>query len=243
MLMAYETCSKFGWALGLVLVACGPGPGTTDSETTLTTTGESSSSGTVPVTTSGTMGVGTTSGSSGAVTTSEGSEVTGAVTTGAVTTDVVETTGAVTTQVGETGESSEGSSSGSSGAGLCDDFVPPGCFQSGFCPEGQVCMLVDDICVSSSCSCDPPTGEIVCDPDCGGGTCVAQADCGCTSDADCVKTSTDCCPCEAGGQEAAAHKDCVEQVMLCEDPPGPCLDVDLCTPASPKCVANACVLQ
>jgi len=33
-------------------------------------------------------------------------------------------------------------------------------------------MIVDDICVSSSCSCEPGTGEIVCDPDCGGGSCV-----------------------------------------------------------------------
>ena len=84
-------------------------------------------------------------------------------------------TGAMST--GETGDGSSGEASSgdaSGGGGFCEDFVPPGCFQSGVCPPGQVCMIVDDICVSSFCDCDPQTGDIVCDPDCGGGSCVVM---------------------------------------------------------------------
>lgn len=228
--------------LGCWLVGCGPGTGTTASGgTTQGELGGEVSTGTVEPTTSGATG--SSSGASGGQTTGDG------------TTGVVVTTGGETTSgTGSSGsdggevssESGEASSGGSSGdLGMCEGWVPPGCFQSGICPEGQVCMIVDDICVSSSCSCDPPTGQVVCDPDCGGGSCVGLPACGCASDDECVKTTTGCCPCHMGGQEAASHVDCVEQVMQCDLPPDQvdCPAVDLCTPAMAACVNNVCVLK
>ncbi len=70
------------------------------------------------------------------------------------------------------------------------------------------------------------------------------ADCGCVSDDECVKTSSGCCPCNSGGNEVAAHMDCVDQVMLCDKPPEDviCPEVYLCTDAKPACVAGQCVL-
>jgi hypothetical protein len=54
-----------------------------------------------------------------------------------------------------------------------------------------------------------------------------------------------CCPCNAGGQEVPAHKDCIDQVMKCDIPPDQvnCPQVFLCTDAQPACVNGACVLK
>ncbi|MBA3547394.1 MAG: hypothetical protein H0T76_12980 [Nannocystis sp.] len=107
-------------------------------------------------------------------------------------------------------------------------------------------------------SCVPACGDILCDLKCEFGfksdmfgcqicECVEgppPVDCGCVSDKECVKTSSGCCPCNAGGDEVAAHMDCVEQVMLCDKPPEDviCPQVYQCTDAKPVCVAGQCVL-
>jgi hypothetical protein len=51
----------------------------------------------------------------------------------------------------------------------CSDPNPTGCFITG-CAAGESCVNLE--CASSSCSCDGQSW--VCDPDCGGGTCVVQ---------------------------------------------------------------------
>jgi hypothetical protein len=143
--------------------------------------------------------------------------------------------------------------------GLCDDFVPPGCVQSG-CPEGQVCDTQLE-CVPSVCDCDPRTGDIICTADCGGGTCVAPGrceplvcelecpngfkkdmfgceiceceeapDCACATDDDCVKVSPGCCSCSMGGSEAAVAKACLDQIEPCPLPPD-----EVACPAVYKC--------
>ncbi len=68
--------------------------------------------------------------------------------------------------------------------------------------------------------------------------------CGCAADSDCVKTSSGCCPCNAGGDEVAAAKSCIDQVMQCDKPPDEinCPQVFLCTDAQPACVQGLCVL-
>lgn len=107
-------------------------------------------------------------------------------------------------------------------------------------------------------SCVPTCGDIVCDIACEFGfktdangcqlcECVEgppPVDCGCMTDKECVKTSTGCCPCNSGGDEVAAHMDCVDQVMQCDLPPEDvlCPQVYLCTDAKPACVAGQCVL-
>ena len=175
---------------------------------------------------------------------------------------------------GETGETGTGTSTG--GGDLCADFEPSGCMEKG-CPAGQVCKVLEDECVSSSCSCNPENGQIDCTPDCNGGSCVAAVDCPdvlcdlfceggfkkdregceiceceeqakpceCTSDVECVKTSSGCCPCNAGGDEVAAHVACVDQVMKCDLPPDQvnCPQVFLCTDAQAVCVQGQCVLN
>jgi hypothetical protein len=132
-------------------------------------------------------------------------------------------------------------------------------------------------CVPSACSCDPVTQQIICTPDCGGGTCVASAcdpvvcdlfcefgfqtdeqgceicacneppapDCGCESDADCVKASPGCCSCNMGGAEVAVAAACLDELEPCPFPPGEvvCPAVYLCTDAQAVCVQGECVLQ
>jgi len=154
------------------------------------------------------------------------------------------TTADATTATTGGSDSSTGGSSG--GVDLCADFKQPNCFKSG-CEGGFDCVQVEGDCVPSNCSCDPQTGlPGACTEDCGGGTCVAQGgDCTCMKDADCVKTSSGCCLCNAGGDEVPAHKACIEQVMLCDLPPDQvnCPQVFLCTDAKPACKAGVCVLQ
>lgn len=126
----------------------------------------------------------------------------------------------------------------------CDDFAPPGCKQTG-CPGDMVCDTSGQYgCVPSACGCDPATGGIMCTADCNGGTCVPADDCGCTSHADCVKTSAGCCPCSSGGQEVAVAAQCLDTVPGCDLEPGTfgCPAVYLCTGSQPMCVEGECVL-
>jgi hypothetical protein len=218
----------------------------------------------------------TTTGPTGDPGTTHASEHTGTSTTGEPVTTGGPETGGTDSQGQTTGAPETTGSTGETGTtgGLCDGFVPPGCVQTGTCPEGQVCQQIKEECVPSQCDCDPQTGDVVCTPDCGGGSCVPGCpdilcdlfcefgfkldengceicecnpppNCGCQEDADCVKTSSGCCPCSMGGDEVPSHKDCVDQVMKCDLPPDEvaCLQVFLCTEAQPACVQGQCVLK
>ncbi len=186
----------------------------------------------------------TTGGSTGVVTGSTGVVTSGGTSSGE------SSGGEASTTSGSTGGSSEGESSSggesSGGVDLCADFKQPNCFKSG-CDEGFECTQVPDDCVPSTCSCDPETGlPGVCTQDCGGGTCVPDGgvQCECLGDVDCLKVSSGCCLCNEGGDEVAAHKACVDQVMNCDLPPDQvfCPQVFLCTDAVPACKAGVCVL-
>ena len=260
--MTYDLLATALIFTALLVPACGGDPG---DPTGGGSTGVSATATTGEPATSGVTTGPTSTGESGSAT--QGQTDTGAT-----------STGVADASTGEPGTSSTGPGSGESdssgtGAGLCAGFEPPGCMEKG-CPEGQECKVLDDECVSSDCTCDAGTGEIVCSPDCGGGSCVPVcADilcdlfcengfkqdangcdicecneppaCECAVDTDCVKTSPGCCPCNAGGMEAPAHKDCVDQVMMCDIPPDQvnCLRVFLCTDSQPACVDGQCVLQ
>ena len=251
-------CATTAALLGL---ACGGGPGPTEggSSGTTGTSGGSSSGGGPGSSTSGAL----TEGASGGATEGSGGSSSGEATS----------SGGQTSSGGSSGSGSSGASS-SSGGGLCDDFVPPGCVQSG-CPEGQKCDTTVG-CNPSQCDCDPGTGDILCTPDCGGGTCVEgvmcepvvcelfcefgfktdrngceicecnpKPDCGCQSDADCVKVTPGCCECNMGGKEMAIAAACVDQLEPCPLPPDQvaCPAVYLCTDAKALCSNGACVLK
>ncbi len=94
------------------------------------------------------------------------------------------------------------------GGGLCMDVVacegpsPAGCGPDNPCLEGQHCSQDPEVCLSSSCNCDPESGW-VCDADCGGGVCLPEA--GCRSDADCEAgaewcEARACIPCDNSGE-------------------------------------------
>lgn len=223
-------CATTAALLGL---ACGEGPGTSEGGTSGTTgTGGGSSGG--GGSGSSTGGALTEGGSGGAT---EGSGGTSG-----------SSGGEATSSGGQTSTGSTSASSSGSGGGLCDDFVPPGCLQSG-CPEGQKCDTTVG-CNPSACSCDPMTGQINCTPDCSGGTCVdgvmcepvpcnlfcefgfktdrdgceicecnPKPDCGCQTDAECVKVTPGCCECNMGGKETAIAAACVDQLEPCPLPP------------------------
>lgn len=252
-----------------VLTACNNEPADSTGGASQTTTSPGGSTGSGSATEGpGTGGV--TEGATGSATGSTSGETAGETMSGEVTT--ASATGA--TETGTT-ETETGASGTSTGADLCADFQPPGCMESG-CGEGEQCVVLEDECVSSGCLCEPATGEVVCTPDCNGGSCVKvcpdilcdldcefgfqtdrdgcqicaceepppPAECGCKSEKECVKTSSGCCPCNAGGDEVAAHMSCVDKVKQCDLPPEDviCPQVYLCTDLQPACIAGQCVL-
>jgi len=271
--MTYKYLATRFILAALFVTACGGDPGETTSgaatDTGATaTTGDPTGSVTTGVTTGESVGESSSGNSSNSGT--QGQTDTGATSTGEPLTSTGEP---LTSSTGEPLTSSTGEPDTSTGADLCADFEPPGCMENG-CPEGQACKVLEDECVSSDCTCDAGTGEINCSPDCGGGSCVEECGpvvcnlfcedgfkldangceicecnepqgCGCATDDECVKTSLGCCPCNAGGMEAPAHKNCVDQVMKCDLPPDQvnCPQVFLCTDAQPACVNGQCVLQ
>lgn len=234
-------------------LACGGDPGGSSASqggTTGTVTAVDPTTGS-PAVTEGTSASGSDSqgqtggastGASSGLSTSAG-DSSGPDATTAMTGGTTATTGGTTATTGAPDSSSGGSSGG---VDLCADFKQPNCFKSG-CDGGFDCEQVVDDCVPSNCSCDPQTGlPGACTEDCGGGTCVPQGgDCTCMKDTDCVKTSSGCCPCNAGGDEVPAHKACIAQVMQCNLPPDQinCPQVFLCTDVKPACQAGVCVLQ
>ena len=271
--MTYKYLATRFILAALFVTACGGDPGETTSGAA-TDTGATATTGAPPgsVTTGVTTGESVGESSSG---NSSNSGTQGQTDTGATSTGEPLTTSTGEPLTSSTGEpdTSTGEPDTSTGADLCADFEPPGCMENG-CPEGQACKVLEDECVSSDCTCDAGTGEINCSPDCGGGSCVEECGpvvcnlfcedgfkldangceicecnepqgCGCAKDDECVKTSLGCCPCNAGGMEAPAHKNCVDQVMKCDLPPDQvnCPQVFLCTDAQPACVNGQCVLQ
>lgn len=260
-MMQRITPGKAALVLALGLACGGGGPGTTDSGGGSSGSGGSTGEpGTTSVTTGGaTTSASGTGGQTGSTTGEPGT------TTTTTTTSEPATTG-TTAEPGTTAQTT----GGSTGPGLCDDFVPPGCVQSG-CPDNMMCDTREG-CHPSSCDCDPQTGDVICTADCGGGTCVCAKpdcdiacefgfetdedgcaicqckegpDCACDSDDDCIKASPGCCSCNMGGSEVAIAKACIDQLEKCPLPPEDvlCPAVYLCTDAQAVCVQGACVLQ
>lgn len=247
----------------LVLSACGTRPGATEGGSDGTAGG--SSGGATSATTSGSSGAASTGDGSGGQTggTSSGGESTGAPgSTGGSSSSGGESTGA------------PGSTGGSSGGGLCDGFEEPGCVHKG-CPMGQVCDTklecvpstcscdpqTGDVVCTADCGggtcvmqgdCPPVPCDLFCEfgfeedmNGCELCECAPAPDCGCQSDADCVKASPGCCSCAMGGKEVAVAAACVDTLEECPLPPDQvaCPAVYLCTDAQAVCVQGACVLQ
>lgn len=257
---------RMAFGMLAIVLACGGGPGTSDSGGGSTGSGGSTGE---PGTTALTTGGATTSASGTGGQTGSTTGEPGTTETPGTTVEPGTSTSSTTTTTTEPGTTAQTSGS-STGPGLCDDFVPPGCVQSG-CPDNKMCDT-EEGCNPSSCDCDPQTGDVICTADCGGGTCVCAKpdcdiacefgfekdedgceicqckqgpDCGCDSDDDCVKTSPGCCSCNMGGKEVAVAKACIDQLEKCPLPPDEvfCPAVYLCTDAQATCVQGACVLQ
>ncbi|MCY1007315.1 hypothetical protein OV079_17490 [Nannocystis pusilla] len=224
---------QHGWAraascAALWLVSgCGQSGGTTEAGETGETTASTAATADTSSGSAATTGSGgpTEGGNTGGETeaTSTGGETT--TTTGETTTTGTTTTGETTTTstTGETtaGTTAETTGETSTGGNVCDGFEPPGCFDKG-CPEGQECNTEVE-CVPSACLCDEETQQIVCTPDCGGGTCVDAALC------DPVACDLFC---EFGFQKD--EMGC--EICACNPPPGCGCQVDAdCVKASPGC--------
>jgi len=253
--------NKFATLLTLTcgLLACGGSPSETTGGVSQTSSsgGASSGSGTEAPGTSG----GVTEGLTGGVT--EGATMSGEVTAAPET----GTQGALT----ETGEPGTSTGAGLCDGYMPPKCKPNDCAEGEECKvvEG-VCVPTACSCdpetgletCTPDCggeSCAPICGDVLCDIRCEFGfetdrngcqicECVEgppPAECGCKNNKDCVKTSSGCCPCNSGGDEVAAHKDCVDQVMQCDLPPEQviCPQVYLCTDVQPACVDGQCVLQ
>ena len=125
----------------------------------------------------------------------------------------------------------------------CQDFEQPGCVQSG-CDDGFVCDTTVG-CVPSACGCDPETGAVMCTADCGGGTCVPEAEPGLCEEPNPEACTPGSCPegsvcdltqgCEPSsclcveGEEGAhwnCTKDCVPGVCVPDGAPAGCCTKD-----------------
>ncbi|MDC0674129.1 hypothetical protein [Nannocystis radixulma] len=211
--------------------------------------------------TTSTSGETTTTSTSGETTTTSTSGET--TTTGTTAETTTSTTGPDTT--GET----------STGGNLCDEFEQPGCIDKGCpegqtCEIGLDCVPSACVCdpVTEQINCTPDCGggtcvaslcdPVVCNLFCEFGfqkdeqgceICACNEppapDCGCESDADCVKASPGCCSCNMGGAEVAVATACLDQLEPCPFPPGEvvCPAVYLCTDAQAVCMQGECVLQ
>lgn len=72
-----------------------------------------------------------------------------------------------------------------------------------------------------------------------------EAGCACRDDADCVKVGdAGCCGCNAGGDEIAVAKACLDKVPKCDRQGAvACPQVYKCTERKPVCRRGVCVLQ
>ena len=77
----------------------------------------------------------------------------------------------------------------------------------------------------------PPDGE------------AEAGECGCQSDSDCVKVSPGCCKCNAGGNEIAIAKSCMDKIKPCAQQGVMCPQVYKCTDRQAKCVSGECQLS
>lgn len=66
---------------------------------------------------------------------------------------------------------------------------PSGCSMDS-CGSGATCVVDPMACRSTGCACEESSGSWLCTPDCGGGTCVAAADCPEASDPVCDQRGT-----------------------------------------------------
>ena len=258
----FLTLLTLSWGL---LAACNAEPAETTSGASQTTTGQTSTSpGGSSSSGSGTEGPGTggvTEGVTGGMT--EGATMSGEVTVASETS----TTGGETATTGEPGTSTGADLCvGYKPPGCTGNDCAEGeeCkVVEGMCvPSACSCdpATGEEVCTPDcgGASCVPTCGDVLCELFCEFGfktdmngcqicECVEgppPGECGCVSDKECVKTSSGCCPCNSGGNEIAAHMDCVDQVMLCDKPPEDviCPQVYLCTEAKPTCVEGQCVL-
>ncbi|HEY8379426.1 MAG TPA: hypothetical protein VIK91_23200 [Nannocystis sp.] len=158
---------------------------------------------------------------------------------------------------------------------LCAGFQQPGCVHTGcpegqVCRIGVECVPTlcscDPETGQSLCSLDCEGGtcvdgtrdcpKIACRLLCTFGRardedgcevcrCREAPECPCTSDDECVKVTTGCCPCEQGGVELAISRVCMREIAQCPVAPEavPCLAFDRCTDRQARCVAGRCVLQ
>ncbi|MCY1069449.1 hypothetical protein OV090_32210 [Nannocystis sp. RBIL2] len=232
------TYMQHGWAraascAALWLVSgCGQTGGTTEAgetgETTASTaaTADTSSGSTATTGSGGPTEGGNTGGETEATSTSGETTTTGETTSTGTTTTTGETTttsttGETTAETTTTGTTAETTGETSTGGNVCDGFEQPGCLDKG-CPEGQECNTEVE-CVPSACLCDEETQQIVCTPDCGGGTCVDAALC------DPVACDLFC---EFGFQKD--EMGC--EICACNPPPGCGCQADAdCVKASPGC--------
>lgn len=251
---------RSSFLFSLVVAACGTQPGSTEGGSDGSAGGSSGGATTQASSTGGTSGGASTGDGSGGLT--------GGTTSGGSTGAPGSTGGS-----GES-TGAPGSTGGSSGGGLCDGFEEPGCIHKG-CPMGQICdtklECVPSACMCDpqtgdvACTADCGGGTCVmqgdcppvpCDLFCEFGfekdmngceicECAPAPDCGCQSDADCVKASPGCCSCAMGGKEVAVAAACVDMLEKCPLPPDQvaCPAVYLCTDAKAVCVQGTCALQ
>jgi hypothetical protein len=219
------------WAVLVIAVGCGQTGGTTEAsetgETAASTaaTADTTSSTTTTTGSGGPTEGGITGGETEGTSDSGGPQTAGETTsTSTTTTGETTTTGttdATTAETTTTTSETSTTSETTTGGNICEGFEQPGCIDKG-CPEGQECNFEVD-CVPSACTCDEESQQVICTPDCGGGTCVDAALC------DPVACDLFC---EFGFQKD--EMGC--EICACNPPPGCGCQADAdCVKASPGC--------
>ncbi len=112
---------------------------------------------------------------------------------------------------------------------------PAGCRSTG-CPDGEVCFTdfwPGVSCTSSSCTCDPDTGDWMCTRDCEGGACVPAPGAACAADIDCAFGAQWCEDgvCEVCSNDAMTCEIGCEWGMIERNGCHPCV----CAPPPPEC--------
>lgn len=139
---------------------------------------------------------------------------------------------------------------------LGDDPDEDACLDVG-CQPPSACPAIEAACEHDVCivRCTP----LPCDLSCAGGfaidatgcltcACAIDADTSeteCSRDDECVQVTADCCGCSRGGSDTAvpaAQADAYTEALECSDTPA-CPELDTCdTDATPRCIAETCVL-
>lgn len=98
---------------------------------------------------------------------------------------------------------------------------PSGCSMDS-CGRGATCVVDPDECRSTGCACEESSGSWVCTPDCGGGVCVAAADCPEASDPVCDQRGTtwrNACEAARAGATSVTRGACAAVCNVDEDCP------------------------